>query len=667
MTRPTRTPCVVDRASRATLAPLVAWRIAPAALLLVAAPAVAQDKPVLDKPTITVTETSVLKYRFDNRNGDTGTNRIDDHYGEWLNRLNIQGTSGRFTAAFRLDSALYFLKPNPNTLATEDLGKALSQPPLPGEVRDAAWQRDFKNNRTTQYGQLLSERYVNAIYPSKFNLTYQSRGLEATVGDYYVQLGRGMVLAVRKIDELASDTTLRGGKIVYAPDVGKRYKLNVTAVGGAANPIRVDEVTGRLLSQSVSGIAENLAYPLMPKPNTTDYVTHPQPLFAPDTILGGQVEGGFKEMQVGVRAVQVNRTDAPFHSQASAGAPDRNAREITVGSVSVNVPDLFGHGSFYAELATQQMSDFIPDANTTLMRRLSGGYAAYAQATAFSGPFTVSLEGKHYERFFPLHGNVNAGKATEFSTVQYSVPPTGDPFTSDWHWGSYNVCVTGGRGRLDARLSDDLMVYGSVGHAVSYSERNANCGQDVKLRADGSVLPAVERTAADQNRVWDPFAGIELTFEQGRSHFYASSGVHFDATAEPIAYAGDATTKVYYRDNWQRYSLLKKIHGPWSLEMTGWHRWRYMPTERLTPWREGENYIGAIWSPKLTVALGYEYSTKEGDLKHYVNGMAQWRFTTASLVRAYVGQNRPALRCISGVCRQFPAFEGARLEAIVTF
>jgi len=47
--------------------------------------------------------------------------------------------------------------------------------------------------------------------------------------------------------------------------------------------------------------------------------------------------------------------------------------------------------------------------------------------------------------------------------------------------------------------------------------------------------------------------------------------------------------------------------------------------------------------------------------------MAQWRFTTASLVRAYVGQNRPALRCISGVCRQFPAFEGARLEAVVTF
>ena len=28
---------------------------------------------------------------------------------------------------------------------------------------------------------------------------------------------------------------------------------------------------------------------------------------------------------------------------------------------------------------------------------------------------------------------------------------------------------------------------------------------------------------------------------------------------------------------------------------------------------------------------------------------------------------RPALRCVSGVCRQFPAFEGVKLEAVIRF
>ena len=649
---------------RATPPLLLAALIAPASVLLVS-PAGAQEKPLLDKPTVTVTETSVVKYHFDNRNGDTGSSRIDDKYGEWLNRLNIQGTSGRFTAAFRLDSALYFAKPNPNKLAGEDVARAWASPPLPGEIRDPGgqWARDLDRSRTQQYGQLLSERYVNTIYPSKVNLTYQSRGIEATVGDYYVQLGRGMVLAVRKVDELASDTTIRGGKVVYSPDIGKKYKLNVTAVGGAANPIRVDEVTGRLLSQTASGTMENIAYPLMPKPNTTVYTPDSQALYAPDVIMGGQIEGGLKAVQLGVRAVQMNRTAAPFHTQANAGNPDRNADKIAVGSVSLNVPAILDHGSFYAEFASQQMSDFHESANSELMNRLSGGYAAYAQATGYAGPITLSLEGKHYERFYPLHGNVNVGSASEFSTVQYSIPPTGDPFTSDWHWGSYNACVTGARGRIDARLHEDVLVYGSVGRFASYTERSPNCGQD-KTNPDGSV---VGRNRADRNDIWDPFAGFELNFEQNRSHFYGSSGVHFDTTADPVPYSGDLTTKVYYRETWLRYSMLKKVYGPWSVEMTGWHRYRYMPSERLTPWREGENYVAAIWSPKLTVAAGYEYSDKEGDLKHYVNGMAQWRFTTATLVRAYVGQNRPALRCISGVCRQFPAFEGARMEAVVTF
>jgi hypothetical protein len=36
-------------------------------------------------------------------------------------------------------------------------------------------------------------------------------------------------------------------------------------------------------------------------------------------------------------------------------------------------------------------------------------------------------------------------------------------------------------------------------------------------------------------------------------------------------------------------------------------------------------------------------------------------------VNLFVGQRRAAIRCVSGVCRLFPPFEGARLELISRF
>ena len=160
--------------------------------------------------------------------------------------------------------------------------------------------------------------------------------------------------------------------------------------------------------------------------------------------------------------------------------------------------------------------------------------------------------------------------------------------------------------------------------------------------------------------------GTEVNLENSRSHIFAHTGVRFDDSAVPVAFAGVADpTTIYYREHYVRYSLLKRISGPWSMEASGFHRYRYEPAARSVPWREGENYLSAIYSPKVTVAFGFEYSTKED--KNYYNGLVQYRFTTDSLMRLFVGQTRPALRCVSGVCRQFPAFEGVKLEAIVAF
>ena len=44
-----------------------------------------------------------------------------------------------------------------------------------------------------------------------------------------------------------------------------------------------------------------------------------------------------------------------------------------------------------------------------------------------------------------------------------------------------------------------------------------------------------------------------------------------------------------------------------------------------------------------------------------------YRFAAGSNLRLFVGQQRGAFRCASGVCRFFPPFEGARAELTLRF
>ena len=214
-------------------------------------------------------------------------------------------------------------------------------------------------------------RFKNSIYPAKLWATYSAPGVEVTAGDAYVQFGRGLTLSMRKVDELGIDTTLRGGKVQITKD-----PFSFTAVAGFANPSRVDEATGRAL-----WVTSNLA--------PGDVAT---PVYGSDRVVGVDLQAGRGlPLTLSTHVVRFSRC-APYHYDASGnietnfwsdpstvtfGTCDSSdtdqwlgklnsvprglqARDITMAGQSIEVPSLWGHGTFYVEAAVQQRESDVP-------------------------------------------------------------------------------------------------------------------------------------------------------------------------------------------------------------------------------------------------------------------------------------------------------------------
>ncbi|MCL2824160.1 MAG: DUF6029 family protein [Polyangiaceae bacterium] len=595
--------------------------------------------------TIDITETALLNYNFNNRNNTA----IDDNWGSWHNRLNAQAQWNHLIFGFRLDSSLFFSTPDPNNLAEDDIANwSSTNATPPPDLYDT----------TFKYGRDLSNRYRNVAYPSKLYLTYSGPRVEATVGDLYAQFGRGLILSVRKIDELTVDTTIRGGKLSYRLPMPKGSKLRVSGLGGYLNPLRVDEPTGRVLEAPSAWYFAG-----MPTPFESAYIANPRPTYVPDQLLGVSIEGGPDFAIFGLHGVSLDRPDSCLRTDSSSNCTpfgnqfERGSDKIRNGSFSVSVPNIADHGSFYLEVAAQQQrnkplpSGFDPSLGSLRTPDDDvNGHAVYGSVSAHTGPFSLTVEGKHYRKFFPLSANIDAnGSVNEFSLIQYSAPPTTLPVYVDTEANFFNTCVTGGRGRLDARVSDDWLLYGWVGRYATWGETGtASC----------------DTSRENRNDVWDGAVGFEATFEGRKSHAFAWFGGRDDqlAAPDPIAYP----SSVYYREGYIRYDFLKHLARTFYLQVQGNVRNR-KNDKSPDSWWEGETYTGVQWNPHLTVAFGYEFLTQEGHPTHYYNGSVHWQIDTDKSLRLFVGQQRGAMRCMSGVCREFAAFEGARAEAVVRF
>jgi len=653
-----------------------------------------------DTLTLDFTNTSGLTYHFDNRNDVASglpppSTLVDDFYGAWLNRFNVQASYGRFTLGLRLDSAVFF-HARPSEQDLYDLASKKSQAVAPGSSGVDIW------NYKLAFDRELHTRFLDSIYPTKLWLTYAAKGIELTIGDFYVQQGRGLVFSARKIDEVATDTTVRGAKFSLKKASGDG-QVSATVFAGQMNPLRMDEPSGRQLNGNGSPIffgfphGSDLTFYTFDQSGHAGYVTAgTRPSYLEDTVAGVSVEAGPKWMLLGGNASWVLRksyaeqyVDCVAHGDHGCESAfpvfdttnqARLHNHIMTVSGSVNFPKIGEIGDFYVEAAGQQLADgqaiagdgaggykTVPDRK---------GYAIYIAGTLRGGPLSLSIEGKHYRSFFPLSANVNASGASdptfsapEYDIIAYNQVPTAEPIYVE-EIGQPNLCVTGGRAKLDWRIAKPISTYVWLGHYVSFSEidvNNFDCKTDDNLRTN----------------TWDAAAGGDLSFEKGKSYIKAWVGIRNTNRSVAVDNANTGgQTDAFYREGYVRYDISKHLGGQFTLQFQGLHRHRYEPLLAGDSWNEGENYTALHWSPHAAFIFGYEYLGRTGcepnpktTVCHYFNGGIQfkaaedekWWGKVFDTVTLFVGQQRGAIRCVSGVCRQFPPFEGAHAELTSRF
>ncbi len=620
--------------------------------------------------SLDVTEVSIVAQRFDSREVDP----INEGgpWGQWINRLNATLDWNHVELGMRLDSAVYW-----NTLK--------SQCHVPTDTIGSSGGDIPCSTLAPKIARDDLARYQNSIYPAKLWASYKRKGVEVIVGDAYVQFARGLVLSMRKLDDLGLDNTIRGfkGAVTKGP-------FSVTLIGGLANPSRVDEASGQALFNQKSVPNTSPAWP---------GVRGAQPVFGADQLFGAEIQAGREKPVVlttsfsylnrcapnaylGPTSAQPGHVNNPDFMSGLLGYCDdtdvatwlgslpgtgtiREARHVSTVAQALEIPKLGKFGSIYVVGVIQKRDGVDPAVDVS---DYDQGTALYATYTGSMGKrVTNTIEFKDYRNFYPAVGSINATQVSAFSPVAYSAVPTIESITQDNMLNNFNICVDGVRLRTDVRTSDELLLYGQGIFSVSKGEQNATCNRS------GDLVATKGSTDALTDYVVDGLGGIQ--WETKKSHVYATIGGRDDwlGTGDTFLYQLEATYNV-------SHSLGKNV----AIEFIGRHRVRYEAIDNLGPngkaeaWVEGENYAGLSIVPKWVFTQGFEYSTRDlaPNVKFlgvdypswlYLSLGAVYKFTKDSNIKFFVGQQRGGLKCISGVCRVFPPFEGARTELTLRF
>lgn len=331
-----------------------------------------------------LTLSSTARWQLDN--GDRTTPFVRDYdptgenFGDLVSTLGASLTYDRFLAAVRIDEAWYLHQPIAAMGASQ-------------LIQDQ-----------------LTDRYRDQLRLEYAAVTYSDPDVEATLGDFYVTLARGMVLAIRKVDDVGIDNKLRGGEA--------KARL------------------GPVTAHAFAGFLNLKNY----EPGTGYAYRDPN-----DLVAGGRVEYGLgKYLKLGTHAMRMRPE------------PGDNGSSIVIDGygASLELPRPVPWGSFYAEVARLERG-----AREGGISNERTGYGAYGALELQLGPTTLLIEGKYYDQFFSiLPGGVVSSERQGINRL--SEPPSAERPQALL---LSNETVHGGRAKLDLRIWPELTPYVSIG------------------------------------------------------------------------------------------------------------------------------------------------------------------------------------------------------------
>jgi hypothetical protein len=496
-----------------------------AALLVATSSATASDL------RLTVTDTLFSEYRA--AAGGRGPAGEEPFYGVFVNRLNLVASAGALTASQRIDLVQFIDGP--------------------------------------------SNDYVSEVIPERFNLRYRAGDWRFMGGDFYRQVGRGIALAIRKVDELGLDVALRGGEITWSGD-----NADASVFAGITNSVNIDSVNQK-------------------------YIADPQ-----DIITGASTEVSVTD---GVRLGTYGLYMQP--KEALGAEVDR----VGTGGATVELQFMDSDLVLYMEGVGQHRET----------AGISGvGYAAYLSMDLALADWTVLVESLFMEAF-EQKGSTNTGVNNRFN---YSNAPTLERFDQEV---LNNRDVAGFRVRAETSLLDgDLRLHGSLMYRITD--------------------PLDEFVRVDQMHT---FAGAEYSWDYGDSRIAGSAGYRM----ETQSFTGNEIKRMIHAD----IDYLQRLSDALSLHVTSVNEFR---TLQGTPYERGSLFLGVDWANVggLTFEFGFDSQNKADNARNlFYAGILVAHLTERLELRGTVGTQRGGIKCIAGVCRQFPEFTGGRIEAIARF
>lgn len=560
----------------------------------------------LAQPPVTLRATEVLisEYVGDNSNRLELGHGDDDNFWVFRNILHLNANNRYLEGGARVD-ALGFAHP-PGYVSPEELSL------YPGG---------------RGYTTLI---YQNDVRIERAHLSARLGELQLTVGDFYVNFGRGMVLSLIKQHDIGVDNALRGGRLHYTVP----GRLEFVLVGGVINGSNVDPVTHQLWRDD--------------------------PL---DRIVGSRVEYTANEaLDLSIHGVFMR----PRFTEESAVDETRNRIDQGTGigllSGGATVEWRADNTTMYLEGNAQQHDNYRPPGDHQDVHNETG-YAAYGELSYNVSALMIQLQGFFYRRW--LMEGPYRGSSGSLSFIGAPVPYH-HLVTLEPKWMTINALGNASGGRLTGSLfisrTDTQLTLQTAG--IVY-ERG--------LVPQGSWTDGHPRCA-----IVHPIVEVRQNIGSAPITVVLNGGYRYERALEP-APAGKRQGRLWH----VKGDITLPLNGPHSIELVGEVRRHELHVNELNEhWITASSLQYAI-AGRFDVAVLHEFSDqtmatamKIGSWRlpfkenHYFTGAISFhapRPLEGLSLKLSCGAQRGGIKCLGGVCREYPEAVGGRLEATYRF